>query len=231
MDNDMDLVCLSGYFSTTIATIIENIGDGNFYTHEPFPYNPYCWRFLVSDLNNDSLPDIISSSVNNGVYILYNEGNYQLSGPVFIPVPLVGYDFVNAHCADLDNNGFNDLIITQTNAHFINLLFNDGNGNFVEDPLTYSKESIHEREIYLNCSPNPFSGTTKIWYKLESESSVQLNVYNFTGQLIKSYDEGSKMKGNHFVEFDATGLKSGIYFYSIGINGQISDSKKMTILK
>ena len=40
-------------------------------------------------------------------------------------------------------------------------------------------------------------------------------------------------KGTHSVDFSAydAGLATGLYFYSLEINGQISDSKKMTILK
>ena len=79
--------------------------------------------------------------------------------------------------------------------------------------------------------PNPFKGSTQIWYKLESESIVKLNVYNYTGQLISTINEGSKTKGNHFIDFDASGLKNGIYLYSININGQTTDTKKMTIMK
>jgi parallel beta-helix repeat protein len=79
--------------------------------------------------------------------------------------------------------------------------------------------------------PNPFKGNTQIWYKLESESTIELNVYNYTGQLIRSISERTKTKGNHFIDFDATGLKNGIYFYSININGQVTDTKKMTIMK
>ncbi|MBN2173647.1 MAG: T9SS type A sorting domain-containing protein [Bacteroidales bacterium] len=79
--------------------------------------------------------------------------------------------------------------------------------------------------------PNPFKGRTQIWYKLENESTVQVNVYNYTGQLITSINEGTKTKGNHYIDFDATGLQNGIYFYSISINGQTTDSKKMTVLK
>jgi hypothetical protein len=79
--------------------------------------------------------------------------------------------------------------------------------------------------------PNPFSSSTQIWYKLENESIVQLNVYNYTGQLISSISEGTKTIGSHHIDFNATGLKNGIYFCSISINGKTTDSKKMTIMK
>jgi hypothetical protein len=79
--------------------------------------------------------------------------------------------------------------------------------------------------------PNPYKNKTKIWYKLENESTIQLNVYNNIGQLIKSINEGIKTQGNHYFDLDATGLKNGIYFYSINIDGQTTDTKKMTIIK
>ncbi len=91
-------------------------------------------------------------------------------------------------------------------------------------------ENLSTGELLQNI-PNPFSGTTQIWYKLEKESNIQINVYNHTGQLIKSIDEGSKAKGTHYVEFEASGLNNGLYFYSISINGKRTDSKKMTIMK
>nr|NQU93758.1 T9SS type A sorting domain-containing protein [Bacteroidota bacterium] len=89
---------------------------------------------------------------------------------------------------------------------------------------------LMEGELIQNI-PNPFSGSTEIWYKLENESNIQLNIYNYKGQLIKSINEGTKTKGTHYIIFDANGLKNGIYFYSININGKKSDSKKMTIMK
>jgi len=85
--------------------------------------------------------------------------------------------------------------------------------------------------VLLQNVPNPFNGSTQIWYKLDIESAVQLKVYNYTGQLLNTINEGTKTKGNHFVDFNANGLKNGIYFYSISINGTTTDSKKMTIMK
>ncbi len=86
-------------------------------------------------------------------------------------------------------------------------------------------------EIQMQNVPNPFSGTTKIRYNLENEATIQLNIYNYTGQLIKSIDEGTQPKGTHFIEFDANGLKDGVYLYSIFVNGKKTDSEKMTIMK
>lgn len=103
-------------------------------------------------------------------------------------------------------------------------------GDRMSESMKRNIAKLKEGELLQNI-PNPFKGSTQIWYKLENESNIQLNIYNYTGQLIKSIDEGTKTKGTHFIEFDATGLKNRIYFYSININGKTTDSKKMTIMK
>jgi hypothetical protein len=100
----------------------------------------------------------------------------------------------------------------------------------MSETMKESIVSLKDGELMQNV-PNPFKGSTQIWYKLNTESIVQLNVYNYTGQLISLINEGTKTKGTHHIDFNANGLKNGIYFYSLSINGQTTDSKKMTIMK
>ena len=230
-DDDMDIVGLSG-LPTTIVTFIENSGNNNFLTHEPIYYSPHCGQFVVSDLNNDSLPDLIATSMNSGVYILYNEGNFQITNPVFISVPLVGYNVLNTYSADLDHNGFNDLIITQTNANFINLLFNDGNGNFVENPITIIQTPNSEPQTpNLTCFPNPFHTSTQFTFNLKDESNVAITIYDHSGKKVNIINPGLMSPGNHSVEFNSANLPSGIYFYSLEVNGIKTDTKKMTLMR
>jgi len=101
----------------------------------------------------------------------------------------------------------------------------------VNPTITSIPETEMKREIDAVNFPNPFSGITEIWYKLENESIIRLNIYNYTGQQIKPIDKGTQPKGTHFIEFDAKGLKDGVYLYSIFVNGKKTDSKKMTIMK
>jgi len=103
-------------------------------------------------------------------------------------------------------------------------------GDNMSEPMKGNIAALKEGELLQNV-PNPFIGSTQIWYKLNTKSNVRLRVYNYTGQLINTINEGAKTKGTHHIDFDASGLKNGIYFYSISINGQTTDSKKMTIIK
>ncbi len=104
-------------------------------------------------------------------------------------------------------------------------------GKDLDETMKGYMAALKEGELLQNI-PNPITaGNTQIWYKLNNEATVQLNIYNYTGQLISSINEGTKLAGTHHINFNATGLTNGVYFYSININGQTTDTKKMTIVK
>lgn len=231
-DGDKDLACLTDLISYTLVTLIENKGDGYFVKHESVLYSPLYWRFVLSDLNNDSLPDLVTASVNNGVYLLYNEGNFQLSDPVFIQVPLVGYDFVNVCSADLDKNGFNDLIITQTNAHFINILFNDGNGNFIENPITYVENTGQKTQNPILCFPNPFKNETIIKLNIEENEIAELLVYSFFGSKVKELTNKITKGGICTIKWDGLDdvgkpCKPGTYLLTLKVNKKVLQTIKL----
>ena len=69
--------------------------------------------------------------------------------------------------------------------------------------------------IYQNY-PNPFNPTTTISFNLPEASIVTLTVYNVLGQEVARVLNGEQMDdGEQVVEFDATALTSGVYFYRI----------------
>jgi hypothetical protein len=83
--------------------------------------------------------------------------------------------------------------------------------------------------------PNPFNPSTKIKYQIPSVGtrravSVQLKVYDVLGNEIATLVNEEKPAGEYEVEFDATGLPSGIYFYQIKA-GSFIQAMKMVFLK
>jgi len=110
--------------------------------------------------------------------------------------------------------------------YLLSLLPGDKKGEmFTEESLEIIDGTL------LQNIPNPLKGNTQIRYSLEQESIVQVDIYNCTGQLIKTISEGAKSEGDHSIDFDAGELVNGIYFYTLSINGQVTDSKKMTVIK
>jgi len=78
--------------------------------------------------------------------------------------------------------------------------------------------------------PNPFNPTTTINFSLEKAGHVTLKVYDTIGREVATLVNGHKDAANYNVEFDASGLASGTYIYTLEINNQ-KVSKKMALMK
>ncbi len=78
--------------------------------------------------------------------------------------------------------------------------------------------------------PNPFNPSTTIHYAIPEAGNVKLIVYNLLGQEVKSLVNGFKEAGAYSVNFDASGLNSGLYLYKLE-TGSYTQVKKMTLLK
>ena len=71
-----------------------------------------------------------------------------------------------------------------------------------------------EFKLYQNY-PNPFNPSTNIEYTLPNAANVKIEVFNITGQKIKTLINRYENAGLHSVKFDAADLPSGIYFYRL----------------
>ena len=84
-------------------------------------------------------------------------------------------------------------------------------------------------ELYQNY-PNPFNPSTQIKFALAEQSQVTLRVYNILGKEIATLVNDVKGAGIHEVNFDGTGLASGVYFYTLQA-GKFSQTNKMILIK
>lgn len=78
--------------------------------------------------------------------------------------------------------------------------------------------------------PNPFNSSTKIKFILPSSEKVTIEIFNVQGQKIQTILEDTMIKGEHQVDFNASSLASGLYFYRIKA-GEYICVKKMIFLK
>ena len=86
--------------------------------------------------------------------------------------------------------------------------------------------------------PNPFNPTSVIRYQLAVASNVRLAVYDVLGREVAVLVNERKAPGRHEIQFDATGLASGVYFYRLeahytngGQAGSFIQSRKLLLLK
>lgn len=78
--------------------------------------------------------------------------------------------------------------------------------------------------------PNPFNPTTSISFTLNRSADVRLEVHNSLGQKVELLVNELLESGNHSVEFDASGLATGVYFYTLS-TPYFTQTKKMLLVK
>ncbi len=90
---------------------------------------------------------------------------------------------------------------------------------------------ILPKEFYLYQNyPNPFNPSTVISYQLPVISHISLVVYDILGKKIETLINDIKQPGNYKVEFTASDLPSGLYFYRLIVGNSIQ-TRKMILLK
>jgi len=79
--------------------------------------------------------------------------------------------------------------------------------------------------------PNPFNSSTKISFSLEKKSHVKVTVYDILGREVIVLASNVFNNGGHNLSFNADNLASGLYFYTMYLDGILFDTKKMILVK
>lgn len=78
--------------------------------------------------------------------------------------------------------------------------------------------------------PNPFNPSTTIKFSLPKTSDVKLQVIDVLGKVVETLVDEEVKAGNYKINFDASRLSSGVYYYTIKTNS-FKESKRMILLK
>ena len=84
--------------------------------------------------------------------------------------------------------------------------------------------------LYQNY-PNPFNPISRIKYKISKMSHVSIAVFDISGKKIQTLLDKNTNQGDYEIVFDGSGLSSGVYFYSLYIEGEKAATRKMVLLK
>jgi len=74
-------------------------------------------------------------------------------------------------------------------------------------------------------APNPFKNSTSISYQIPNAGFVSLKVYNMVGAEVADLVGSEQPRGPHTIDFNATGLPGGIYYYTLRYNDQVRSGK------
>jgi hypothetical protein len=78
--------------------------------------------------------------------------------------------------------------------------------------------------------PNPFNARTQINFTIPVEADVRLVIYNALGQVVETLISERMAAGKHSVNWDASDVSSGIYFYKLSASGK-TEVRALTLIK
>ena len=146
----------------------------------------------------------------------------------------VGFVDGNGTSTEIHNYTFTDNNLA-TGTYYYRLKQVDYDGSFeysnvveadVQAPVDFSLQQNY---------PNPFNPSTKISFGLAVDSKVTLKIFDVLGQEVTTLISSDLSAGIHQINFDASSINSGVYFYRIEANGldgsQFVDVKKMILAK
>lgn len=101
--------------------------------------------------------------------------------------------------------------------------------NLVTNTGDDRQDFLNSFKLYQNY-PNPFNPNTIISWDSPVSGHQTIKIYDVTGKEIVTLVNEIKTAGKHQVEFNASSLASGVYFYKIEA-GNFTETKKMVVLK
>ncbi|MBS1517574.1 MAG: T9SS type A sorting domain-containing protein [Bacteroidetes bacterium] len=121
---------------------------------------------------------------------------------------------------EMKQNRINDILSSVINKKSDNLLV-----------MNKQPERFHLSQNF----PNPFHPKSIISYQLSNTNYVKLKVFNVLGKEVMTLVNEKQPAGNYSVEFNGSGLSSGVYYYRIDINDEQKGSnyeiKNMILIK
>ena len=93
--------------------------------------------------------------------------------------------------------------------------------------MFYACVAIKREQNY----PNPFSASTGISYKLTKSSHVILRVYDISGREIQTLVNEYQSGGRHTIDWDASHLSEGLYFYELDTDHGPGELRKMIVAR
>ena len=109
----------------------------------------------------------------------------------------------------------------------------DGNDMRIEDTSDSqtAKQITQTGSRLFQNIPNPFNPATSISYELLNTGYAAIKVFDITGKEVASLVNKSQGAGEYSVTFNGSTLSSGIYFYSLLLNGSVAETKRLMLVK
>lgn len=202
--------------STWSGGYVSSLSDTTFYTDVvAVPRVPNTFRMVYAVSTSASTADFYTRSFNKGVFLTSFKLNPVSVSNGFTP-GRAGYRYSSDSCFSVSEGISGGYIYAYTGCS--GTVTNAGNNG---TPVSFRLGQNY---------PNPFNPFTKISYAIPKQGLVTLKVYDVLGKEVATLVNETKNSGEYTVEFNASSLSSGVYFYKLE-SGVYSDIKKLTLIK
>jgi hypothetical protein len=194
---------------------------------------PLLFEYLGTKLQDETI-QTVSGNFDCKKFLLQWKVSYRLLPPPFPPVELITtndtiwiapdnwivQDIIPSNPVDLSLLGIPGFYIPGVETKLTNeIVVSVANEESI--PSTFSLEQNY---------PNPFNPTTKIGFRIADIGFVSLKVYDVLGNEVENLLAEYKLAGSYEVEFNASDLPSGIYFYQLQAASFV-ETKKMILIQ
>ncbi len=188
-----------------VAGSIQTTGDVSLGTEGSFTFNG-----SVPQVTSDLMPTVVENLV------IDNEAGVELSQATIITglLRLVAGEFDNTIPFTLGPDAAVEF-----------------EGGSLRIPTSAEPETEIPTEFALHQNyPNPFNPSTVISYDIRENADVTVAIYDVTGRQVGTLVNKQHTQGTYQIEWDATGLSSGVYYYQIRA-GEWSATRSLLLVK
>ena len=92
--------------------------------------------------------------------------------------------------------------------------------------LTVGNTTVdHKSQLELDLNPNPASDIVQLKYEVPKKGLVRLEIHDLNGKVIDVLVNEQRLAGAYSIDFNTTGLESGIYLCTVELNGSVITKK------
>jgi hypothetical protein len=174
-----------------------------------------------------------ADSASWNLYIAFDMFEYSGIAPEDSPTisPRI---FYGHPASDMDGDGLDEYVFINYRTSFstwegdgyVWMIEINENATSIDDQLN----GLPTEFVLSNNFPNPFNPSTTIQYSIPKASQISLRVFDALGREVKILVDEFKEAGNYTINFDASNIPSGVYFYTISA-GEFAQTKKMILMK
>ena len=196
-------------------------------------------RYHYKNASNDSIPPNEVKNLNYSILADSISFSWDL--------PQVASDGDTASFYRVVINDTEDFFTTEKEHHYTDITSKldnakvysyDDCGNqsltYAETKTTSGFEAKEEVSLFYDLAqnyPNPFNHSTTIRFRISESSHVTLKIFNIFGKEITTLVNEFQQPNTYSINFNASKLPGGIYFYQIRVGNYFMETKKMLLIR